>query len=186
MRSGHLTRPAAGSSRRAAAGICGGPDTPVGGYRQGMPVIVIGADTPEGRAVVEQLMVRAIEVRAFVSDPDAVGPLRALGAKVATGDVSDGSHVEAAAMRCFCAVVLAGAAADDRARAFATTPGAVADTWLDALRGAGITRLLWVDDPRVPVQAERLAGAGRERAVLQPGPDLAERIAELENAESIG
>ncbi len=77
-----------------------------------MPVIVVGADTPRGPAVVDALLERAIEVRAFITDPDSSPPLRKAGAKVATGDISDGSHIEAAAMGCFCAVVLAGAALD--------------------------------------------------------------------------
>jgi hypothetical protein len=35
------------------------------------------------------------------------------------------------------------------------------------------------------VDPERFAAAAPERAVLEAGPDLAARIAELENAESI-
>ena len=59
-----------------------------------MPVIVIGADTSQGRAVIEGLVEPGREVRAFVSDPAIGAELRELGVKVALGDVSDDSHVQ--------------------------------------------------------------------------------------------
>ena len=54
-----------------------------------MPVIVVGADTEVGRAAVDALLPDAAEVRAFVTDPKAIDPLKALGVKVAVGDVID-------------------------------------------------------------------------------------------------
>ena len=71
-----------------------------------MPVIVVGADTSKGRAVVEELVAPGREVRAFVSDPGAGAELRELGVKVALGDVSDDSHVQGACMNCFTAVLI--------------------------------------------------------------------------------
>ncbi len=59
-----------------------------------MPVIVVGADTPQGRAVVEGLVEPGREVRAFVSDPIVGAELRDMGVKVALGDVSDDSHIQ--------------------------------------------------------------------------------------------
>jgi putative NADH-flavin reductase len=150
-----------------------------------MPVIVIGADTPAGDAIVDVLAGTAAEVRAFVTDPAAVDGLRARGAKVATGDVSDASHVEAAALRCFCAVVVAEAASDGRDRAFATEPAAVQQGWLGAIRNSGLTRIIWVDDPSHPVDPEALAAAAPETVALAPGSDLAQRVATLENAATL-
>src|SRR5918999_2470749 len=46
-----------------------------------MPVVVAGADTPIGRALVPLLRQRGSEVRATVSDVEATDPIRALGAK---------------------------------------------------------------------------------------------------------
>ena len=66
-----------------------------------MPVIVIGADTPTGHAVVDALLPRRGEVRAFVSDPTEAAALKERGVKVAVGDVSDGSHIGGAATQGF-------------------------------------------------------------------------------------
>ena len=105
-----------------------------------MPVIVIGADTPLGRATMEELLPRSSEVRAFVTSPEAAASLRSRGVKVALGDVSDGSHVGGAALNAYCAVLIAEAAADDRERAFADNPESVISTWVDGLNDAAITR----------------------------------------------
>ena len=53
-----------------------------------MPVIVIGADTILGDALIDALLTREGEVRAFVTDPDRGLALKGRGVKVATGDVS--------------------------------------------------------------------------------------------------
>jgi uncharacterized protein YbjT (DUF2867 family) len=90
-------------------------------YVPGMPVIVVGADTSQGRAVVEGLLEPGREVRAFVSDPDAGAELRELGVKVALGDVSDDSHVQGACTNCFTAVLVTEAARDGRERSFASS-----------------------------------------------------------------
>lgn len=150
-----------------------------------MPVIVIGADTPSGDAIVDALMHSAIEVRAFITDPDAFDGLRARGAKVATGDVSDASHVEAAALRCFCAVVVAEAASDGRELAFASEPQAVQAGWLGAIRNSGLTRIIWVDDPSHPVDPDALAAAAPETVAVEPGTDLAGRVATLESTATL-
>jgi uncharacterized protein YbjT (DUF2867 family) len=115
-----------------------------------MPVIVIGADTPLGPAIVTALRGRAGEIRAFVTDPAAAEALRSEGIKVAVGDVSDGSHVGAAALGCFGAVVLPEAANDGRERAFAAAGRATLESWVRALRDAAIRRVILIDDERYP------------------------------------
>ena len=84
-----------------------------------MPVMIIGADTTLGPAIVDALAVRGGEVRAFVSTVEVVDALRAKRVKTALGDISDGTHVGGAALTAFVAVVIAEAASDDRERAFA-------------------------------------------------------------------
>jgi uncharacterized protein YbjT (DUF2867 family) len=54
-----------------------------------MPVVVTGADTPVGRALVPLLRQRGSEVRAVVQETGPADALRALGAKVAIDAVSD-------------------------------------------------------------------------------------------------
>jgi len=111
-----------------------------------MPVIVIGADTPLGMATMNALLPRSGEVRAFVTSPQAAEDLRRRGVKVALGDVSDGSHVGAAALNAYCAVLMADAAADDRPRAFADSPQAVIASWVEGLNDAKVARVIYVGD----------------------------------------
>lgn len=112
-----------------------------------MPVIVIGADTPAGDAIVDALLPEAVEVRVFISDEDRTTEFKERGTKVATGDVSDASHVEGAAMRCFCAVMVVDAAEDDRTRSFANDPETTLAGWANAVRASGVTRVIWVGPP---------------------------------------
>ena len=111
-----------------------------------MPVIVVGADTPHGAEIIDALLDREGQVRAFVTDPDTAAGLRAKKVKVALGDVSDASHVEAASTRCFSAVLLTTAAVDDRERAFARSDVAVLEGWADGIGSKGVTRAIWVTD----------------------------------------
>ena len=111
-----------------------------------MPVIVVGADTPHGADIVDALLDREGQVRAFVTDPDIARGLRAKKVKVAEGDVSDASHVEAASTRCFSAVLLTTATVDDRERAFVQQDLAVLDGWAEGIGSRGVTRAIWVLD----------------------------------------
>lgn len=115
-----------------------------------MPIIVVGADTPAGRAIVDGLLTREGEVRAFVTDPETADELRSLGVKVAVGDVSDGSHVGSASLRTFAAVLVAEAASDRRERWFAATAAEVYRGWAEGIREAGVSRLIWVGDTPPP------------------------------------
>ena len=112
-----------------------------------MPVIVVGADTPLGTEVLRALGHRDGEVRAFLTSQEAGTRLRATDVRVAVGDVSDGSHVAAAALDCFSAVLLTEAAEDDRERAFAGDPDEVLAAWAEAVGEARVTRAIWVGRP---------------------------------------
>ena len=117
-----------------------------------MPVIVIGADTPVGEAVVRAVAPSAAEVRAFISDDRFVDALRNRGVKVALGDVSDSSHVSAAALNCFCAILVVEAATDTRERSFAKRPQDVVEGWAEAVSDARVHRTLWagIDGAHMP------------------------------------
>ena len=147
-----------------------------------MPVIVVGADTPIGEAVVKAVVPSAAEVRAFISDEQWVGPLRGRGVKVALGDVSDFSHVEAAALNCFCAVLVVDAATDTRERSFANQPHEIVEGWAGAVRNAGIQRTIWVsgDGSLVPFPSP-----APEVATVVVGSDLEEATTEVARLEEI-
>ena len=140
-----------------------------------MPVLVVGADTEVGRAAVAALAPNASEIRAFVTDPSTADELKGHGAAVAVGDVSDASHLAGAALGAFSAVLVTEAAADGRERSFADSPTEVYDAWVEAMRDAGIRRIIWVGgeppseletvDAELAVIADTEAGNAVERIV---------------------
>jgi uncharacterized protein YbjT (DUF2867 family) len=144
-----------------------------------MPVIVIGADTPVGEAVVDALIEPDREVRAFVTDTVAAENLRRRGVKVALGDVSDPSHVEGASTHCFSAVLVVAAALDQRERAFAEDARTVLEGWADAVRN--VQRAIWVTSghhPKSKAPEEVTVPSDEEHAFV------AERVAELDSLDS--
>jgi hypothetical protein len=72
--------------------------------------------------------------------------LRAAGIKVATGDVSDESHISAACNNCFTAVLVVAAASDDRERAFAGSGDSVLEGWAAAVKAAAVRRVIWIGE----------------------------------------
>lgn len=143
-----------------------------------MPVIVVGADTPTGRAIVEALIQPDREVRAFVSDTAAAEELKRMGVKVALGDVSDPSHVGSACTSCFSAVLVTEAATDDRERSFARTADAVLDGWVEAVSDARVTRVIWVGEGARRVGAE-------STSVPLSQPDIPSTVVALDDAAKI-
>lgn len=152
-----------------------------------MPVIVVGADTPHGRAILPALAPASGEIRCFVSDPKVAEELRAIG-KVAVGDVSDGTHVGGAAIGAFCAVLIAQAAHDDRERHFAASPERLFSQWADGLKEAGVSRIIFVAGLVDVAAAESLRNAAPEFATVRAdiGPvELATEVSRLEQAQKI-
>ncbi|MCH8971837.1 MAG: hypothetical protein E2O98_07005 [Acidobacteria bacterium] len=145
-----------------------------------MPVIVVGADTSAGQAILQRLQKPEREVRAFVSDERVGAQLKKSGFKVALGDVSDESHIETASTRCFSAILIAEAAMDDRERSFAGTVDEVLGGWARAVVNSEVTRVIWVsqaDHPRTPT---------REVARVDPDdPELVEKVVALDDAQVI-
>jgi hypothetical protein len=145
-----------------------------------MPVIVIGADTSSGMGVIDALYRPDREIRAFVSDESVAAGLRLRAIKVALGDVSDDTHIEAAATRCFTAVLMAEAAEDDRERSFSDSAGEVLAGWGRAIGTAGVTRAIWVMAGQPPPSSVP------ETAVVDPARlDLAETVAALDDARTL-
>jgi len=145
-------------------------------YPGQMPVIVVGADTPLGAAVIPELQPMTGELRLFVSDPDVAEELRPI-AKVAVGDVSDGSHVGGAAIGAFCAVLIAACASDARERSFATSPAGVFAQWADWLRDLGLARIIFVGNLEEIASAALLETAAAEYATVATDDTALGRIA---------
>jgi len=148
-----------------------------------MPVIVVGADTEVGEAMISLLSRQAAEVRAFITDEAAVDSMKKRGVKVAVGDVSDHSHIEAAALYCFCAVLVTEAARDGRVRSFASDPEGVMSGWADAVRQAGVQRVIWVKGENDPENLPRPVG---EVASVVFGGDVEETAREVGRLEEAG
>lgn len=145
-----------------------------------MPIIVIGADTPEGDAILAAIAAPGREIRAFVSDPEIAATLRSGGIKVALGDVSDDSHIEGASLGCFTAVMVEGAATDDRERSFASGKEGVLDGWARAALASHVNRVIWVGSGPFP------AIESCEVAEVSPAAESwAATVAALDNAQKI-
>lgn len=145
-----------------------------------MPLIVVGADTEAGNAILERFDSPEREIRAFVSNESRGLQLKERGFKVAIGDVSDESHVEAASTRCFSAVLITEAARDERQRSFASTPDDVLEGWARAVCNSDVTRVIWVTvDEHPETKAPEVV------SVDPSDPNLAERVVELDDASSL-
>jgi len=145
-----------------------------------MPVIVIGADTAAGEAILQGLDEPDREIRVFVTDEDFGFRMKKRGFKVAMGDVSDESHIEAATTSCFTAILVGEAATDDRERAFLNDPEEVMAAWARASSSSGVTRVIWVTGDEPPKTTTR------EVTKVDPAdPNFVSRIVELDDAQVI-
>lgn len=145
-----------------------------------MPVIIVGADTPPGTAILEGLAEPNRELRVFVSDEQIATSMKAQGFKVALGDVSDESHIEAAATSCFTAVLIGQAATDDRERAFIDQPEEILKAWSRASTSSGVTRVIWVTNEEPPKTETK------EVATVDPDDlKLVETVIRLDDAQEI-
>jgi uncharacterized protein YbjT (DUF2867 family) len=153
-----------------------------------MPMIVVGADTEVGRAVVAAAVERGGETRVFVSDEGAAAELRGRAVKVALGDVSDASHVGGATIGCFSAVLVAAAAGDGRALAFGSDPHEVVRSWVAAAAGSLVRRVVLVG-PSHLVDAIGALEAVPESAVVdptgRPADEIAREVLELDEARNL-
>lgn len=155
-------------------------ETPHKGYVLPMPVIVVGADTAPGRAISKGLSSPEREVRLFVSNEAAGAAFKKAGFKVAIGDVSDESHVEAAATHCFTAVLITAAAHDGRERSFASSGREVAEQWATAVTNAAVKRVIWVTS-EVPPSTD-----ASETVTVDPNDaDLVAKVVSLDEVQRI-
>jgi len=148
-------------------------------YAAGMPVIVIGGDTPLGTTVLEALVSHDRDVRVFVTDPVIGTRFRDAGVRVAVGDVSDGSHVSGAAAGCFSAVLVTDATADRRERSFAADADEVLEIWAAATVEAGVQRAIWVG--RRPKGAAKTPETALIEIDGRSPPDIAAEISDLDD-----
>lgn len=133
-----------------------------------------------GLAIIDAVSAPQREVRGFVSDLETAKKLRLSGVKTAVGDVSDQSHVAAASLGCFTAVLVAEAAEDERERGFADSAETVLAGWAEAVTEAGVYRAIWVIDgqpPQAHVPEVVSVGSSIER--------MAQRVAELDARSSL-
>lgn len=147
-----------------------------------MPVIVVGADTPAGEAIIAQVAAPDREVRAFVSDPACGARLKEAGIKVALGDLSDISHVSAACLRCHTAVLICEAARDGREISFAQNAEELFTLWAQAVSEAQVHRVIWIADHPVPTAAVP------EKATVDsslPLTEIAIKAAALDDAATV-
>jgi uncharacterized protein YbjT (DUF2867 family) len=110
-----------------------------------MPVLVTGAESWLGAAVIEQLRATGGELRAYldatVATDDDAARLRAEGCKVALGELDDEGHLEAACEQVHTvAHCWTGPLHDPDEQV------EVAATLGSALLGAGVRRLIWVGE----------------------------------------
>ena len=150
-----------------------------------MPVIVVGADTEMGEAIMDALLPRSGEVRAFVTSPESAAALRARDVKVALGDVSDGSHIGGAALNAFCAVLIGEATRDTRERSFADDPESVLAAWVEGLNEAGIQRAIFVGERPAAETVRALQAVSVHVATDQPPTTVAAEVAGLEDAAQV-
>ncbi|MGH8959044.1 MAG: NAD(P)H-binding protein [Acidimicrobiia bacterium] len=142
-----------------------------------MPLLVVGADHAVGEAIVRQTLAPDREVRAFVTDPRRAAELKALGAKVAIGDLSDEGHIAAAATRCFAIAFVLDAIVDGRELSFAEKE-AVPGLWAAAATAAAVRRVIWVgaEGPEVGVaEVATVTVTDREPS------EIAAEVAELDD-----
>jgi putative NADH-flavin reductase len=125
--------------------------------------------------VVAALAPVASEIRAFASDAGSLDELRGHGATVAIGDVGDASHLAGAALGAFSAILVAAAATDGRERAFASTPVEVYDAWIEAMRDAGIRRIIWVGGE----SPAGISDLDAEVATVDPAPGIEPAVARI-------
>jgi hypothetical protein len=105
-----------------------------------------------------------------------------MGFKVATGDVSDFSHIEGACTNVITAVLVTLAADDDRERSFAADRSAVLAGWAEAVGEAQVSRVIWVDDGDPPLT--EIAEEAVVDAALSPA-EVVRKVVSLDEAGSI-
>jgi putative NADH-flavin reductase len=153
-----------------------------------MPMIVVGADTDVGMAIVAAATGRGGEIRAFVSDEATAAELRGRAVKVALGDLSDASHVGGAAIGCFSAVLVAAATGDGRTMAFGSEPDEVVRSWVEAVADSGATRAILVGPPDLAA-AHAALGALPESGAIdpsgRPAGEIAREVLELDDARRL-
>lgn len=141
-----------------------------------MPVLVTAADTPVGHHLVRMVAGAGGEVRAFSSGAGDPTPLKRGGAIVATGDLLDEGHLEAAMEGVHTVVHLGGGPLGPSARRIVEE----AATVVTAALGAGARRLVALSVPGARRDAgdayRRALGEVEDLLARMPVPTVALRV----------
>lgn len=142
-----------------------------------MPVVVTGASGLVGRHAVPALARRSPEVRAYVRRPEAAAALRALGAKVAVGDIRDTDTLEVVMRGAHTVCHLVGGLAEADPRALEETNLGSVRAVVTAARRARVQRLLFLSYPGASPAAANpyLRAKGRAEDAIR-GSGLAHAI----------
>ncbi len=137
-----------------------------------MPVVVVGASGLIGQRAVAAFGRVSPEVRAFVRRPEAAAPLRALGAKVATGWLGDVDNLATVFSRAHTVCHLVGGLNLPTEEAYREQNLTSVELSLRAAEQAGVERFLFVSypgaSPDSPNPYLRFKGLAEE-AVLESG-----------------
>jgi uncharacterized protein YbjT (DUF2867 family) len=162
-----------------------------------MPVVVTGASGLIGRAAVSAFARISPEVRAYVRRPEAAGPVRALGAKVAVGPIDDVETIATVMRGAHTVCHLVGGLDLPDHDAYVRANVGSTEAVLEAALGAKVARFLFVSYPgaspeagnaylRTKGIAERAIGAsGLDHVVIRcthvygPGSDWLEQTRKL-------
>ena len=118
-----------------------------------MPVVVTGASGLIGRAAVAAFARVSPEVRAYVRRPEAVDPLRELGAKVAVGDIDDVDTLATVMRGAHTVCHLVGSLDLPDEEAYVRDNVGSTRAVLDAADGAKVARFLFVSYPGAAPEA---------------------------------
>ena len=144
-----------------------------------MTVVVTGASGFIGPAVVSAFARRFPQVRAYVRRREAAEPLRALGAKVAVGDIDDLDTLEVVMRGAFTVCHLAGGVNLPDERAYEETNLESVRSALEAATRAGVKRFLFLSYPGASPDAsnpflrckglaeEAVRGSGLQHAIVR-------------------
>jgi NADH dehydrogenase len=118
-----------------------------------MPVVVTGASGLVGRHAVKAFLTVSPQVRAYVRRPEAAEELRKLGAKVAVGDITDVDQLSTVMSGAHTVCHLVGGLEQKDVEAYLQSNLGSANAVVEAARGAGIARILFLSYPGASPEA---------------------------------
>jgi uncharacterized protein YbjT (DUF2867 family) len=118
------------------------------------PILIVGATGQLGTAVLQRLAKSGRPVRALVRPTSPRGPIEGTGADLAFGDLRDAASVEAACRGVETVVATANAVIPRGSASFGETEGVGYRHLIDACRGSGVKRFVFMSVPVMPRDSE--------------------------------